>query len=96
MDEQWSWKRAVSVSPNRVGKDHVLMFRMILWLVIWSIAIYGAIALFQKFQHKPTPDITTVAEGGTANVDKSSTNVVHNHFPLTDIFSFGSKSKIND
>lgn len=95
-EEQWEWRRAVSLSPNRVGKDHVLMFRMILYIVVWAVLAYGGYSIYKAFDKGPQlPDNTTVAEGGVANIDKSETSVVHNHFPLSDLFSFGSKGKMN-
>ncbi len=91
-EEQWDWRRAFSVTPNRAGKDHILMVRIVIWLCMWGLIIYGGLCLFGILNgNKQTPDVITA---DTANVDKSNKTVNETYLPLSNLFSFGSKGKV--
>lgn len=97
--EAYSGKKFVAgvLSPHTfITKTLGLALNAVIYVTIISALCWGVMTVFDKFfkDEVRVPDSTTVAEGGTANIDKSNTRVTHNHFPLSDIFSFGSKNKI--
>jgi hypothetical protein len=96
-EESFSIKRAMDFRPNRLFKDFMIGLRLCLIICFLGASVLGVLWLKEKLipRDKPTPDVTTVSDGGTANIDKSQKTVNQTNMPLSTIFSFGSTGKVN-
>lgn len=82
---------------KNAAKAFVLGFWMIVLITIVASMAWGGLSLYKMFKPVPlTPDVTTVAEGGTANIDKSTVNVNTTNMPLSTLLNFGSHGKTNN
>ncbi len=96
-EEPFSLQKALDFRPNRLFKDFMIGLRLCLIVLFLGASVLGFVWMKQKLfpKDKPTPDVTTVSEGGTANIDKSQKTVNQTNMPLSTIFSFGSTGKVN-
>lgn len=95
VEDEWSWRKFMSgfFSGKRYGKDHAILFRMIIIVAFWGLVIYGGLSLL-KSQKSATPkDPTIINAEGVETIDNSTKKSDNDGFINLFNWSFGGKNQ---
>lgn len=96
-NEEWSWLKFIKgpfVGKNWAKALVLTTIQLVIIAVIGAV-IFTALTFFKKPNQNQKTDTRIAGNVGALNTsdNHSTTSETHYHFPLSDLFSFGSKDK---